>query len=195
MRMLSTLSKVAAVTIVAGCAATVAAGFAATQGQEPRRGDFAVSRDAASSRILALVDPTEGRPPARSEAERIADQVLKAGSDLYDAKLAVGLAATYTEDGTIHVISKEEGEYKDEVKQGRADIEQYYRDLFKDAGAIDSENFVEVARLIAPDLMVIHGRFRPDAGQKAIPFVQMRIKQKDAWLMSKLWLFLSSEER
>jgi hypothetical protein len=136
----------------------------------------------------------EGRsqqsPP--SEAEQIARRVLKAGSDLFDAKNAQALAATYTDDGIIHIISKHEyGSYKDDTKRGRAEIEQFYRELFQDPGPIDSENTVEFARLIAPDLLVVHGRFRPNTGQKELPFVQMRIKQGPAWQLKELWLFLS----
>jgi hypothetical protein len=133
-----------------------------------------------------------GSPP--SEAEQIARRVLKAGSELFDAKNASALAATYTDHGIVHVISRsEDGSYKDDVKSGRADIEQFYRDLFKDAGPIDSENTVEFARLIAADLLVVHGRFRPNTGQKALPFVQMRVKQGPEWLLRELWLFLSSD--
>ena len=80
-----------------------------------------------------------------------------------------------------------------DTKSGRADIEQFYREIFKDQGAIDSENTVEFARLISPDLLVVHGRFRPDTGKPEWPFVQMRVKQGDSWLMSKLWLFLSPQ--
>jgi hypothetical protein len=129
-------------------------------------------------------------PP--SEAEQIARRVLKAGSDLFDAKNAQALAATYTDDGIIHIISKsEDGSYKNDTKRGRAEIEQFYRELFQDAAPIDSENTLEFARLIAPDLLVVHGRFRPNTGQKELPFVQMRIKQGPAWQLKELWLFLS----
>jgi hypothetical protein len=129
---------------------------------------------------------------APSEAEQIASRVLKAGSDLFDAKNASALASTYTSDGVVHLISKsEDDQLKDDIKHGRADIEQFYGDLFRNAGPIDSENTVDFARLIAPDLLVVHGRFRPDRGQKELPFVQMRVKQGPEWLLKELWLFLS----
>jgi hypothetical protein len=128
-----------------------------------------------------------------SEAEQIARRVLKAGSDLFDAKNAPALAATYTDDGIIHIISKsDDGSYKDDTKRSRAEVERFYRELLQDSGPIDSENTVEFARLIAPDLLVVHGRFRPNTGQKELPFVQMRIKQGPAWQLKELWLFLSS---
>jgi hypothetical protein len=72
----------------------------------------------------------------------------------------------------------------------RSRLDGHGRDLFHDAGSIDSENTVEFARLISPDLLVVHGRFRPDAGKPEWPFVQMRVKHGDRWLLSKLWLFL-----
>jgi hypothetical protein len=134
---------------------------------------------------------SQASPP--SEAEQIARRVLKAGSDLFDARNAAALAATYTDDGTVHIISRAEDQsYKDDTKRGRAEIEQFYRDLFQGGEPIDSENTVEFARLIAPDLLVVHGRFRPNTGQKELPFVQMRIKQGPSWLLKELWIFLSS---
>jgi hypothetical protein len=142
---------------------------------------------------LSHADQAKPVPGASaSEAEQIAGRVLKAGSDLFDAKNASALASTYTDDGVVHLISKsEDQQFKDDTKRGRADIEQFYRDLFREAGPIDSENTVEFARLIAPDLLVVHGRFRPDKGQKELPFVQMRVKQGPEWLLKELWLFLS----
>ena len=49
----------------------------------------------------------------------------------------------------------------------------------------------QVHRRFSPDLLVIHGRFRPNTGQSEIPFVQMRVKQGPEWLIRELWLFLS----
>jgi RNA polymerase sigma factor (sigma-70 family) len=193
----NTLLKTAAVLTLAACAATGAASFA-MQEKTPGRGEAPAGSAASAPLALAQAQTktaeAKGRP--QSEAERIAERVLKAGSDLFDAKEAARLAATYTEDSEVHLISKDDSNrYKDEVKQGRAEIEQFYRDHFADAGAIDSENFVQYAHLIAPDLIVIHGRFRPNTDQKAVPFVQLRIKKGDEWLMNKLWLFLSSDEQ
>jgi hypothetical protein len=148
---------------------------------------------ATATGAAALPPPERLQVPSQSsEAEKIANRVLKAGSDLFDAKNASALAATYTQDGTVHVISKtEDQQYKDDVKRGRSEIEQFYSDLFRDSGPIDSENTVESVRMIAPDLIVIHGRFRPNTGQNELPFVQMRIKKGEEWLLKELWLFLS----
>jgi hypothetical protein len=125
----------------------------------------------------------------RSEAEQIADRVTKEGSDLFDARRADALAASYTEDGAITLTVKDPAGYRDEVTRGRSDVERFYRDLFKGAGALDSENTVEFARLVGPDLLIIHGRFRPNAGEAELPFVQVRVKREDRWLVLKLSLF------
>jgi RNA polymerase sigma factor (sigma-70 family) len=186
---LSKLSKIAAVLMVASLTATGTVGFAWQERQGESRGGSPVPPLVAAA-ALAPPEKPQGSPP--SEADQIANRILKAGSDLFDAKNASALAATYTEGGQVHIFSKSEDQaFKEDVKQGRADIEQFYRDLFREAGPIDSENTVEFARLIAPDLLVIHGRFRPNTGQSEIPFVQMRVKQGPEWLIRELWLFLS----
>jgi RNA polymerase sigma factor (sigma-70 family) len=181
--MLKTVLKIAATVVATGLLAT-GAGALTFQGSGPGP----ETARAGGTRAAQAAQPAA---PAKSEAETIAEKFLKAGSDLFDAKDAAALAATYTEDGEILLVSEKDGQVKEDTKSGRADIEQLYRDLFKDQGAIDSENTVEFARLIAPDLLVVHGRFRPDTGKPEWPFVQMRIKKGDRWLMSKLWLFLN----
>jgi hypothetical protein len=185
MTMLRTMLRAATAVAAAGLLAT---GAAALAYQTSRAGQATTSAPAAGSPRAA-----EPAAPPKSEAEAIAEKFLKAGSDLFDAKDAAALVATYTEDGEIALISKKDGEVKEDVKSGRAEIEQFYRDIFKDRAAIDSENTVEFARLISPDLLVVHGRFRPDTGKPEWPFVQMRVKRADRWLMQKLWLFLTPE--
>jgi len=181
--MLKTLLKVAATIVATGLFAT-GAGAVAFQAAGPGQPATAAP---------GTRPPTTPRPaaaPPKSEAETIAEKFLKAGSDLFDAKDAAALAATYTEDGEILLVVKEDGRIKQESKRGRADVEEFYRGLFKDKGSIDSENTVEFARLVSPEVLVVHGRFRPNTGEAELPFVQMRVKQGDHWLLSKLWLFL-----
>ena len=125
----------------------------------------------------------------------IAERVLKDGSDLFDAKNAEGLAATYTENGEIHLLDKRENEYRDDVIRGRPEIERFYRGGFKDARVIDSENRVEFARFVSPDVLVIHGRFRPNVGEDELSFVQMRVMRDDRWQLRTLWLFTPSQPR
>ncbi len=185
MMMLKSMLKIAAAVAATGLLAT-GAGALAYQTSQP-------GRETAPAPAAAPAQAARPAAPAKSEAETIAEKFLKAGSDLFDAKDAAALAATYTENAEVLLISKKDGEIKEDVKSGRAEIEQLYRDIFKDQGAIDSENTVEFARLISPDLLVVHGRFRPDTGKPEWPFVQMRVKRGDHWLMSKLWLFLSPQ--
>jgi hypothetical protein len=66
---------------------------------------------------------------------------------------------------------------------------------FKDARTIDSENTVEFAQLVAPDVLVIHGRFRPDRGEKELPFLQVRTRHENHRLLAKLCLFLLTPKR
>ncbi len=172
---LKTLFKAAAAVVVTGLLAT-GAGAVAFQARESGQESPGGARPAVSP---------------KSEAETIAETFLKAGPKLFNAKDAAALAAPYTEDGEILLVSKKDGQIQNEVKEGRADIEEFYRDHFRAADAIDSENTVELSRLIAPDVLVVHGRFRPNAGRAEWPFVQMRVKRGDRWLLSKLWLFLS----
>lgn len=145
---------------------------------------------------LAFAGPGKARAdaPPKTEAEQIAEKFLKAGSDLFDARDAAGLANTYGENGEILLIGEKDGEITEDIKAGRPEIEKFYGEYFKDKAAIDSENSIEFARLIAPNILVVHGRFQPNTGEARLPFVQLRVKQGDKWLMSKLWLFLKHGE-
>jgi ketosteroid isomerase-like protein len=184
---LKTISKIAAAIVVTGLLLT---GLSAVANQASGPGQTSASAARTEPSGATGSPKVIGGAPPKSEAEIIAEKFLKAGSELFDAKDATALAATYTEDSEIVFVDKKDGEIRYEVKQGRADIEKFYRDFFQNAGAVDSENFVEFARLISPDLLVVHGRFRPDVDKTEWPFVQMRVKQGERWLLSKLWLFL-----
>ena len=128
--------------------------------------------------------------PAKSEAETIAESFLKAGADLFNARNAAALAETYTADGTIRLVSHRDGVYREDLKQGRAEVETFYAECFKTDRQIDPKNTVEFVRQIRPDLIVVNGRFRVISGEPELPFVQLRTKQGDKWLLSQLWLFL-----
>ncbi|MHB1555869.1 MAG: sigma-70 family RNA polymerase sigma factor [Isosphaeraceae bacterium] len=185
--MLRTLIRTAATVAAAGLLATGAAALAFQGAGTTRRA--ATSAVAASPPRVALPDN-----PPKSEAEQIAEKFLKAGEKLFDAKDAAGLANTYSENGEILLIGEKDGEITEDIKAGRPEVEKFYTEVFKDKGTIDSENTIEFARLIAPDILVVHGRFRPNTGEAKLPFVQLRVKHGDKWLMSKLWLFLKHAE-
>jgi hypothetical protein len=131
------------------------------------------------------------------DAKTLAQEILDKGSALFDTRDAAAMVATYTEDAQLLWVDKDSstGEIKVSVKN-RAEIESLYRDIYKDAKEkTTSKNTVEFARFVAPDLMVIHGVFQPDvAKQGKFPFVQMRVKQGDKWLMKNLQLYVFSQD-
>jgi RNA polymerase sigma factor (sigma-70 family) len=183
---LNKLSKMAAGILLTALVASGAAAYG-SRDSEP------ASRPAATDRKIRAIPPARPRVPPRSEAEIIAERVLNHGATLFNAKDSAALAASYTADGTIRMMAKEDGQQREELKRGRAEVEQFYRDYFRDAASTRSENIVEFARLVTPDLLIIHGRFRPDRGAREVPFVQMRSKQEDKWLTNTLWLFLQPD--
>jgi ketosteroid isomerase-like protein len=128
------------------------------------------------------------------DAKAVAQEALDKGSALFDTRDAAAMAATYTEDAQLLWVDKDNstGEIKVSVKKDRSEIESLYRDLFKDATEkTTSKNTVEFARFVAPDLMVIQGVFQPNIEKPAkFPFVQMRVKQGDKWLLKNLQLYV-----
>jgi len=132
------------------------------------------------------------------DAKKLAEEILDKGAELFDTRDATAMAATYTEDAQIQSIAKDDstGEIKVEVKKGRSEIESLYRDVFKDAKAkTTSKNTVEFARFVAPDMMIIQGVFQPNVASKGkFPFVQLRVKQGDKWVMKNLQFFVISQE-
>jgi hypothetical protein len=128
------------------------------------------------------------------DAKAVAQEVLDKGSALFDTRDAAAMAATYTEDAQLLWIDKDSStsEIKVSVKKDRSEIESLYRDPCKDATEkTTSKNTVEFARFVAPDLMVIQGVFQPNIEKPAkFPFVQMRVKQGDKWLLKNLQLYV-----
>ncbi len=142
----------------------------------------------------ASVLSTNAVEPTQEQAQAIAEQALKAGSELFRSRNAEALANTYTENGEIHLISRRNGELNVEVRKGRNAVLDFYEEIFEHEGTIDATNTVESARLIGSDLLVINGRFRPEAGKGEFPFVQLRTKQGEDWKLQTLWFFISPEE-
>lgn len=134
-----------------------------------------------------------------AEAKAIAVKVTTAGAALFDAKDTAALAATYVENATIEVITKDESskEYKSEIKSGRPEVEAYYKELFKGDATFHSKNTVEFAQEIRPDLILFTGYFIPDtqtAEPLKIPFVQTRVKQGQDWKILSLKIFVVLEK-
>jgi ketosteroid isomerase-like protein len=128
------------------------------------------------------------------DPKRLAQDLLDKGAALFDARDAAKLAATYTEDAELCVVGKdqESGIYRTQSTRGRQAIERAYQTLFKDGrGETKSRNQVEFAHLVEPDLLLIHGHFQPDTNREdKVPFVQLRTKRDDKWLLMGLQLFI-----
>ncbi len=135
-------------------------------------------------------------PAGDADAKAVAQDVLNKGAALFDARDSAILADTWTEDGRLFWVERDRdtGKYKTLVKEGRPEIERFYRDFFKDSREkTTSRNTVEFARYVAPDLMVIHGEFAPDTSKDGkYTFVQERVKVGDKWLIQALRLYVVS---
>lgn len=142
--------------------------------------------------ILAFVILAPGFARAQ-DAKAVAQEVLNKGAALFDTRDAAAMAATFTEDAEATVLKKDRstGVYKLDVTRGRAEIEHGYQELFKgrEAGTT-SRNDVEYARLVASDVLIIQGTFTLDVNQDgSIPFIQVRVKRGEKWLIASLKLF------
>ena len=133
---------------------------------------------------------------APDDADReIAVKALNAGAAMFDAKDAKGLAATYSDDAVLKMISRDigSGGLKIETKHGRAEVEEAYRELFKGDTVYHAKNTVEFVRKVGPDVLIITGYFEPDSqatDSMKIPFVQVRHKQGDVWKITDIQVFV-----
>jgi hypothetical protein len=145
---------------------------------------------------LLIISPVLARADEK-DTKTVAQGVLDKGSALFDTHDAAAMASTYTEDAQLFWIDKDgtSGEIKVSVKKDRAEIESLYHDLFKDAKEkTTSKNTVEFARLVTPELMVIHGVFQPNLDKPdKFSFVQTRVKVGDKWLIKILDLYVFGE--
>src|SRR3954447_17096682 len=117
-------------------------------------GDSLMMRFALLALVLVLPSTTWAQDV---DAKKLAQEILDKGSALYDTHNAASMAATYTEDAKILWYSKNDtGTIEMGVKSGRAEIEDLYRDMFKDPSEKStSRNTVEFARLVSPELLVV----------------------------------------
>ena len=61
--------------------------------------------------------------------------------------------------------------------------------MFRDGLSIDAHNEVDYARLIGSDFLMIAGTFEVKRGLLDVtrmPFVQLRVKQGDRWLIQSM---------
>jgi hypothetical protein len=131
-------------------------------------------------------------------AKNLAQDVLNKGSALFDTRDAETMAATYTEDAQLLWLQKDDstGEVKITNKNGRVEIESLYRDIFKNSSEkTTSKNTFEFARFAAPDVLIIDGVFQPNVEKPGkYPFVQVRVKRGDKWLLKSLQFFVISQD-
>jgi uncharacterized protein (TIGR02246 family) len=144
---------------------------------------------------LLLAPAARALAPAEDEARALAVKVTTEGAAKFNTRDAKAMAATYLDDAELTLISREKdtGAFKTEVTRGRADIEAFYEKFFKDTQEVRAKNTVEYARLLDPEMLLISGVFEPDtqsADPLRLPFVQVRVKQGDAWRIARLQLFI-----
>ncbi len=145
---------------------------------------------------LALLLPRVA-PAADPDAKQLAQAILTKGAALFDTRDAAAMAATYIEDAELSLVIKDKGTgtFKAQVTRGRSAIERGYQNIFKDRKAgTTSRNVVEYAHFVGTDLLIIHGTFTLDVSQEvSFPFVQVRAKQGEKWLIMSLQLFVIAE--
>ncbi len=132
-----------------------------------------------------------------SDAKTLAQDILTKGAALFDTRDAAAMAATYLEDADLTIISKDDntGKFKNEMSRGRSAIERAYQDFFKDRKpGTTSRNHVTYAHFVGNDMLIIHGNFNLDTSQEDYyPFVQIRLKQGDKWLIQSLQFVVVAE--
>ena len=77
------------------------------------------------------------------------------------------------------------------MKDGRAEVERFYRDMFKDPNEkTNARNTVEFAKYLAPDFLVIEGTFEPNIDKGKYSFTQERVKVDGKWLILSLRFYM-----
>jgi hypothetical protein len=145
---------------------------------------------------LVLLVPAATRG-ADLDAKKQAQGILDQGAALFAKRDAEAMARTYTDEARVVLVSKDKDtqEYKTDIREGRTAIHDLYRTMYEHSDAtITARNTVDFARRVAPDLLVIQGSFEPNVGNgPAYPFVQVRKKAGDKWLIMSLQLFISPQ--
>lgn len=129
---------------------------------------------------------------AAKEAMALAVKLTEQGAATFDTYNAKAMADYYLDDAEAGLVTRDGEGLKVQSYKGRAEIEKFYADMFKKPETIKSKNTVEYARLIAPDILVIAGKFdtntlKPDSVK--VPFHQVRLKKGDTWLMSSVRVY------
>ncbi|HEU5115289.1 MAG TPA: hypothetical protein VFT74_01290 [Isosphaeraceae bacterium] len=141
--------------------------------------------------LCLLVVVLGGSMALADDATELAETLTKQGAVDFSARDARALAESYTDDGTVAVVVHDQstGGAKEIEKQGRREIQELYEEMFRDGLTIDAHNEVDYARKIGSDFLMIAGTFEIKRGLLEVtrmPFVQVRIKQGDRWLIQSM---------
>jgi len=132
------------------------------------------------------------------EAMKLAKKLTDEGASTFNTADAKAMVAYYTDEAKVFFETREESGFTIKVYDGRAEIENFYADLFKDPSQVRGKNTVEYARLLASDVLVIAGTFVPNENADdpiKVPFYQVRRKQGDKWLINSLRIFFVPEKK
>jgi hypothetical protein len=148
---------------------------------------------AACMLVLSPCSSVRAEDAPADEAMKLATRITTEGAALFDTFDAKAMAATYTEDAELALVTRENGELNTKTYKGREEIEREYEEIFKNPETIKSKNTVEYARFLSDDVLAIAGTFdtntlKPDSIK--VPFYQVRVKQGDKWLMASLRIFV-----
>ncbi len=147
--------------------------------------------------VFALMQPVPD--DAAKDAKAIAQDILTKGAALFNTHDAAAMAATYTENAEILLYTKEnEGSIKVDSYRGRAEIKEGYAKIFRATpDASHARNVVEAAHFIGPDTLAINGTFHFQTDKDntiSVSFIQVRVKQGDAWRILHLQSFVFAEK-
>lgn len=146
---------------------------------------------------IALAIVASAASAQAQDAKAVAQDILNKGAALFDTRDAAAMAETYTEDAKLTWVEKDKdtGKLKIETKEGRSEIEKIYKGLWKDnMEKTTARNTVEFAKFVAPDVLLIEGKFEPNVDRGAYSFTQERVKQGDKWVIQSLRIYILPQE-
>lgn len=118
------------------------------------------------------------------DAKAIAEEVTTKGAKTFDTQDAKAMAAQYLDHARLTIITTENDEFKAQVREGRAEAEKYYAELFENPQTIKSRNTVDRAKFLGDDVLSIDGTFDVntlDPKSIKVPFHQVRVKKDGEW--------------
>lgn len=131
------------------------------------------------------------------DAMELAKKLTTEGAATFETKSARAMADYYMDDAEVFLVTKDQSStgLKVDTRRGRSAIESLYAEQFRNGQSIQAKNTVEYARFVAPDILLITGTFEivRDSQAMQFPFVQVRGKQGEKWLMSSVRLFFAPQ--